>query len=280
MRRRPVVLSVMAGALAACVAAACSDFTSDDPPAIDGGGADAALEAQAAPLPEAAADAGDPADAAPDGACGAGQDGRPMARVGTTCVDVYEVTVAAYTTFVATSPAVPDAGPQCGANDIHVDPGCVGTPPTDAPQTCVDWCDAYSYCAWAGKRLCGDLGGGALAVGDQDRATHDAWYRACAGLDDRTYAYGSTYDGGACQTRAAPLVPVGAKKACVTPEGVHDLNGNATEWIDSCTAPSTSADCYAHGGDSLSDDRGKCAGAERIGRFDRRTTLGFRCCSD
>lgn len=108
-----------------------------------------------------------PNDAAvPDGEAGgspcpgtAGPRGtRVHAEAGTWCTDSTEVTRAQYAVFAASAsfddPRLPSFcswktsyTPTAHWND---------SPRDDRPVTRVDWCDAYMYCTWAGKRLCGE----------------------------------------------------------------------------------------------------------------------------
>jgi hypothetical protein len=103
--------------------------------------------------------------------------GGAMINVGTHCIDSTEVTNTAYEAFVATIPGdagAVDASTQpsfCSWNtDLnHIDTFYDRTAPTygQLPVNGVDWCDAYAFCRWAGKRLCGGRDGGA--------APFDAW---------------------------------------------------------------------------------------------------------
>ena len=99
------------------------------------------------------------------------------------------------------------------------------------PKNQVTWDEASALCAASGKRLC----------------TSDEWERACRGAAGWRYAYGETRDGERCNTpleqaglinNQLPLAPAGSHPACVSPEGVYDLNGSLSEWVsDSWSEP-------------------------------------------
>src|SRR5215207_6646428 len=100
----------------------------------------------------------------------------PKAGGGFYCMDRTEVTNEEYSLFLASSPGtanqvaacgfntsfVPDTSAACAAEEVaKYDP--VARP--NVPVGCVDWCDAKRYCEWAGKRLCGAIGGGSNPPG-------------------------------------------------------------------------------------------------------------------
>jgi sulfatase modifying factor 1 len=276
-----ILLGVASGA--GCVlAVACSSFGGGDsePPTGDAA-LEAAAESQANDAPVVIDGGPDVApDAGPDGACKGGTDNRPVVRVGPICIDATEVSVEKYAAFVAASPATPDGGPLCAGNDIHVPGGCGPSAASDSPQTCVDWCDAYEYCAWAGKHLCGAIAGGPLLVADEDKIKRDAWFRACAGEDGgRAFPYGNVFDATVCQTQGA-VTDIGSKTGCKTPEGVLDLSGNAREWIDSCDDPLINNGCRNRGGSYNSGSNAVCTGSQSLARNAVSPEVGFRCCSD
>jgi len=88
----------------------------------------------------------------------------------------------------------------------------------DHPVVCVDWARADNYCAVLGKHL----------------PTEAEWERAAAGSERRRFPWGDDrptcerahFDGCGEHTR-----PVGRRPAGATPEGVHDLAGNVSEWV-------------------------------------------------
>jgi hypothetical protein len=185
------------------------------------------------------------------------------------CIDEDEVTRAQYLEFVAAGldPAQQSRA-DCADNtsfalhDIDVD----ANTDTRAFPALVDFCDAYAFCAWAGKRLCGAINAGPL---DLDGGVADwknrQWAYACAhGEEGRAFPYGNL-----------PIAECGASQHVSEPVGSHpvcnggypdlkDMAGSALEWIDAC-------------------DDGACGyvavGACRsMGRNPRPTLNGFRCC--
>ena len=143
-------------------------------------------------------------------------------------LDQYEVTVARYRQFLEATGAV-NAPEGWETVDFARD--------GELPVIGVDWHDADAYCTWAGKRL----------------PTEAEWEKAARGADARMYPWGdasplydqanfqnhspSAYDGG--------LMAVGTHPAGNSPYAIHDLAGNAAEWV---------ADWYSEGV-SLSDVR-------------------------
>ncbi len=244
-----------------------------------------------------------------------------MVRItsGTTvfCVDRLEVSNADYAVFLDAS--APGAPPDACAWNTSYAPAVALDAGPDLPVLGVDWCDAYAYCAWAGKHLCGTVGGGALAPDKRD-TTGDAWWEACTHKGDKHYPYGDAFsitacadcnpDAG-CDPDASPPTSqpakVGTKHACEGGyTGLFDMSGNAWEWQDACddtgVLPDASPDgghvpdprydtCYRRGGSYLlphgSDTADTClvcsSSACKIAgdlRMHRARDVGLRCCLD
>ena len=235
-------------------------------------------------------DASEEAGPAP-GLCGSRR-GPLMITVGAYCVDATEVTQAEYQQFLDSRPA-PGTG-LCSWNaDYQPTVSCSFSPTTTgrSPVVCVDWCDAAAYCAWAGKRLCGAIGGGKIVW--NSAATVDAgvdqWTRACSAGGTRTYPYGATQDTQNCNVadHVPPLggpVDVASLSGCVGGfPGLFDMSGNVFEWEDSCEDINGADDhCALRGGSYLKrlNEYGACNQVDqnnpRNGRF---VDVGFRCCS-
>ncbi len=225
------------------------------------------------------------------------------------CLDATEVTMAQYQAWLDTH-ASPMPDSLCGwnttytpdptANDCADVPFAPATTP-DLPVVCVDWCDARDYCVWAGKRLCGELGGGPadFAAGYMD-PTRDEWTNACSNGGAVAYPYGPKYVAGKCidVTFDGNLNPsslgdpknVGSAAGCVGGlPGIDDMSGNVWEWENSCQAPSSpptpaNDGCHNRGGSFWETDTTQlsctAAGPATHTRSYRNKNVGFRCCGD
>jgi formylglycine-generating enzyme required for sulfatase activity len=274
------------GVVCSCAAIACALTTSLD--GLTGGATpDAAILSDA--------DLDTPADSPPHAPDGDAFDGAStsdacppqMVLARTFCIDAVEVTRAAYMAYVAAG--APPAGiAACAWKTSYLPPS--DWPPTtnlQRPVGYVDWCDAYAYCKWANKRLCGRIGGGSLAAGDRKDPSKDQWYAACSQGGARVYPYGNVYVATACNGAdrdAGGTVDVGSLAAC---EGGHaglfDMSGNAAEIVDACqdAGGDAAADtCFACGGHTDGTATyltcPTCYAATRSGF--RYSNTGFRCC--
>ena len=168
------------------------------------------------------------------------------------------------------------AGAEAGSNDDDA----------NLPVTCVDWCDARAFCAWAGKRLCNES---YIPGNDPDRCE---WYAVCTsgGDTDYRYPYGSVYERSACRGADLPVAicptqcwpyPVGDLTWCKTPSGVFDMSGNVAEWVNACNGDDGVIDeCRVRGGSYTSDEYDLLCDAEyERYRDDASADLGFRCCA-
>lgn len=207
------------------------------------------------------------------------------------CIDTTEVTNAQYEEFVALGAAesqpaecsfnasyAPEPGSDCGT--FAYDPG---TKP-DYPVTCIDWCDAFMFCSWSGKRLCGAIGGGPVSKADRGAPLVDQWQSACTLGGGRNFPYGNSFQSGRCNdltsSNTGPFT-VGGFGTCFCnypgEAAIYDMSGNVQEWEDSCSGNS----CAARGGDWLAyQSTAACAQVDPANRDVRDHHRGFRCCWD
>ena len=204
--------------------------------------------------------------------------------IGTFCMDVNEVTVAAYSTCAVSGSCTPawnscvyplwtdtqlkDCGKTCNAGK---------TDRLNHPINCIDWGQAASYCAALGKRL----------------AEHDEWEWAARGeAKGTTYPWGNAEPtnnvcwSGPAAEGLAPVArlttcPVGGFPSGDNPQGVHDLAGNLQEWTAS-KWPGTDPLRLTKGG-TWAANTGKPLRADSLNAdppLNRHNALGFRCVKD
>jgi formylglycine-generating enzyme required for sulfatase activity len=128
-------------------------------------------------------------------------------------MDVHEVTVGRYSTFLKKSGRMPPLFWDTVDPNEHADRPVIG----------VDWEDANAYCRWVGKRL----------------PTEAEWEHAARGTDERRYPWGNqtptsefaNYGLGARFSYGQTLMPVGHYDKGKSPYGLHDMAGNVWEWV-------------------------------------------------
>lgn len=211
------------------------------------------------------------------------------APVSAYCIDSTEVTSGQYAAFLSKGFAKQD--PWCEGN-TSFEPGSAAAGP-DYPEMGADWCDAFAYCRWAGKHLCGKITakpeGERLGPADYANPAASEWFNACSAGGTRAYPYGDTFDPSACKTQpdidptTAAAAPVGSLATCEGGvPGVFDLAGNVAEWENTCSDFTGSTDyCATRGGMFVSGnaDTQRCDKVNPAQRSFAVAPLGFRCCA-
>ena len=220
----------------------------------------------------------------------------PMTQVaGGFCIDDTEVTKAQYAQFLlALVPVKQDA--RCAFNTTYQPASYVWNATTEMQQAVagVDWCDARDYCDWAGKRLCGRVGGGSLDYGEAT-AVDSQWYQACSQGRALSHPYGSVIDDapreGYCyldetDTTTGKQAIVASFPRCVLAgTQVYDLLGNVQEWVDACEQGTDPANMHCKAVSApwyFSTSYADCDFVDpTMFRPDLQSkAVGFRCCAD
>lgn len=210
------------------------------------------------------------------------------------CIDSTEVTHAQYSDFLAAMSTGSDAPiAECTANTSLY-------PNDDAlwklapgkglfPITQVDWCDAHSFCAWSGKRLCGRIGTGDPVALDQaviEDPKIDEWFYACSEGGKRAFPYGASFvqencnvelpDGGDGRIHEVKSFP-----GCVGGfPGIFDMSGNVMEWMNACDSNDPSAKCFVRSSGFFENESVAACGAARSQpRTGFLFHIGIRCCA-
>jgi formylglycine-generating enzyme len=221
--------------------------------------------------------------------------GPAMVQLSSFCIDSTEVTKGQYDAFVQSNPSISGQPSRCSWNMTFDSAVSYGAGEQDHPIVGMDWCDAYAFCAWSGKRLCGRIGGGPTPVDDFANSAVSQWYSACvsapAGL---TFPYGNVYGDTICNggNTIGDIVAARSMAACHAPtapfSSIYDMSGNADEWEDTCIVlPGNGSQdkCRTRGGaypDSqifLRCDADWLQQSSAYTRSDKRLTVGFRCCA-
>ncbi|MGE0791879.1 MAG: SUMF1/EgtB/PvdO family nonheme iron enzyme [Sandaracinaceae bacterium] len=177
------------------------------------------------------------------------------------CIDSTEVTNEQYAAFLAAGPVDSSSWPTPCTDWSDMTPRGWPPPPGRTQQPVVDtaYCQAWAYCDWAGKRLCGRIGGGVNTTsGAEESPTTSEWAWACTA--------GDTED-----PRCDDSVRDVMSDPCCSLDGLYDLAGNADEWV----ACSSSVFCFTHSSTSCDNARSGPPGGNILS-----DDVGFRCCAD
>jgi formylglycine-generating enzyme required for sulfatase activity len=211
-----------------------------------------------------------------------------MVRIEGFCIDATEVTRGQYQAFLASTPKLADQTAGCEGNTSFTqrnDTTAVELDPPAVPVS-VTWCDAFAYCRWAGKRLCGAIDGGGPVPYQTPNATENEWLFACTGGGTRTYPYGQDYVPDRCNVDhhdGGDLAAVGSFPACQGGfDDIFDMSGNAREWTNDCdvkdSGPTGDDQCVFRGG-SFDESVWLCSKVQATSRTTSFYGYGFRCCA-
>ncbi len=234
----------------------------------------------------------DAADANQSDACPSGG-GPVMVPVQSSCVDSTEVTCGQYAAFLATGPLLSSQPAVCSWNASLVP--ALGWPCADEnlPVANVNWCEAFTFCAWAGKHLCGAVDGGPVADGGVINPNQDEWFLACTHDGTRLFPYGDDYDASTCNDvdrDADGTVDVASLPGCEGGyAGLFDMSGNVVEWQDACYVSDAGPAhdlCIASGGSyanlhilETGELQAECQNFDTVARNTTAPHRGFRCCA-
>jgi formylglycine-generating enzyme required for sulfatase activity len=224
------------------------------------------------------------------------------------CIDATEITKAQYYAFWLANPQTLPT--YCtwkkgdGGNAVY-------TPAQEWPPTLtmanynggdpvhwIDWCDAFMYCQWASKNLCGKIGGGSNLTTDYAKRDASEWYNACSAEGVNIYPYGGSYNGQACNgADYTPIADAGHANAIYPVQdfsgipvntlcqggasGLYQMSGNVAEWEDSCDLYTGETDnCLVRGGSFSSSQANLACNVQPPTqlRNTRAAEVGFRCC--
>jgi formylglycine-generating enzyme len=218
---------------------------------------------------------------------------------GSFCIDTTEVTNKQYNQFIADSTKNITQDAFCTWNtDFTPKGGWPYAAPTDdqIPVGFVNWCDAAAFCKWAGKRLCGKIGVGAVDGGTGGAAmSASEWANnlineytyACSRGGTRVYPYGNAFDNTKCNGGTGTAGVIEAVKTRLTCEsgwgGVFDLAGNVHEWANGCVVgadPKTDGCALQDSAAGHADVEMTCTSWFALDRSAVEDEVGFRCCAD
>jgi formylglycine-generating enzyme len=211
--------------------------------------------------------------------------GGAMVRVGKLCIDATEVTRGEFRKYLLDPKRREKAPPYCSWNTTDEAPEA-NESLFNFPVGMVNFCDAVTYCAWAGKRLCGKIGGGMNDMLDDKDPTKSEWFSVCSVNGTQAFSYAGAYNKTKCSSETATAEPVDARSDCHAPSGdyaqILNLSGNVAEWEFSCqgSSPARMTECRYRGGGHDAAERTACAEPYQAGAETRLPGIGIRCCKD
>ncbi|MEE2659929.1 MAG: SUMF1/EgtB/PvdO family nonheme iron enzyme [Candidatus Latescibacterota bacterium] len=151
-------------------------------------------------------------------------------RLGAYYIDKFEVTNAQYDRFLQEASNRHDHPNQpvdINHDRRYVTPELMGQ---NQPTVGLNWFDAYAYCDWAGKRLPSEAEWEYAARGGDGRYRVYPWGNDSPDAEGIWWANYRPHQGAAADGYRNSA-PVGSFPDGVSPFGIHDLSGNAEEWI-------------------------------------------------